>query len=136
MSQNRVALSTGASSGIGKALAENFAEHGYDVILSARSVEKMQAHAAELEKLFGIATHVIASDLESTAGAADLYDEVKRRGITLYALVNNAGFGTFGEFKDVSLDSQLAMMQLNMAALVTLAKLFLPDLLATRGKML
>jgi short-subunit dehydrogenase len=131
-----VALITGASSGIGKALADNFAAAGYDVILSARSVAKMQAHAAELQQRFNIATHVIAADLESPDGAAQLHAEVKRRGLTLTVLVNNAGYGTFGEFKDVSLESQLGMMQLNMASLVTLAKLFLPDLIVKRGRML
>jgi short-subunit dehydrogenase len=137
MTQNhRVALITGASSGIGKALAENFAEHGYDVVLAARSVAKMEVQAAELQKRFGITALVIASDLESPTGAAKLHAEIKRRGITLSALANNAGYGTFSEFKDASLDTQLAMMQLNMTALVTLAKLFLPDLLATKGKML
>lgn len=131
-----VALITGASSGIGKALADNFAEHGYDVILSARSVAKMEAHAAELQIRFGITAHVIPADLESPTGAADLHAEVKRRGLTLSALVNNAGYGTFGEFKDTTLASQLGMMQLNMTSLVTLTHLFLPDLLATKGKIL
>ena len=97
---------------------------------------KMEAHAADLEKRFGITAHVIASDLESPTAAGELHAEVKRRGITLTALANNAGYGTFGEFKDAALDSQLAMMQLNMTSLVALAKLFLPDLLATKGKML
>lgn len=132
----RFALITGASSGIGRALAETFAEHGYDVILSARNVEKMAAHAADLEKWFGIAALVIAADLESPTGAEKLHAEIKRRGIMLTALVNNAGYGTFGEFKDMRLDSQLAMMQLNMTSLVALTGLFLPDLVATKGKML
>jgi short-subunit dehydrogenase len=137
MNQNRpVALITGASSGIGKALAENFAEYGYDVVLSARSVDKLQAVAGELQKQFGILAHVIAADLESAGGAVELHAEVKRRGLTLSALANNAGYGTFGEFKDMSLDSQLGMMQLNMTSLVALAHLFLPDLVATKGKML
>jgi short-subunit dehydrogenase len=137
MIQNRpVALVTGASSGIGKALVENFAEHGYDVVLSARSVAKMEAVAGDIQKRFGIRAHVIAADLESAGGAAGLHAEVKRRSLTLSALANNAGYGTFGEFKDVSLNSQLGMMQLNMTSLVALAHLFLPDLLATKGKML
>lgn len=131
-----VALITGASSGIGKALADNFAESGYDVILAARSIEKMRAHADYLQKRFGITAHVIAADLESPTGAAELHAEIKRRGLTLNALVNNAGYGTFGEFKDMSLESQLGMMQLNTTSLVALAKLFLPDLIATNGKML
>src|SRR5262245_31855029 len=128
----RIALVTGASSGIGKALAENFAEHGYDVVLSSRSFAKMEAHATELAKRFGISAHVIAADLESPNGATELHAEIKRRGITLSALANNAGYGTFGEFKAASFDSQLGMMQLNMMSLVALAKLFLPDLLATK----
>jgi short-subunit dehydrogenase len=137
MTQNHpVALITGASSGIGKALAENFAEHGYDVILAARSVAKMEAQAAELQKRFGVTATVIASDLELPTGAAELHAEIKCRGVTLSALANNAGYGTFGEFKDAALDTQLAMMQLNMTSVVALAKLFLPDLLATKGKML
>jgi hypothetical protein len=131
-----IALITGASSGIGRALVDNFAEHGYDIILSARSVAKMEAHAAILQTRFGINTHVIAADLESPTGAAELHSEIKRRGLTLSALVNNAGYGTFGEFKDMPLDSQLGMMQLNMTSLVALTKLFLPDLLATKGKIL
>jgi uncharacterized protein len=132
----RFALITGASSGIGRALADNFAAAGYDVILSARSAAKMEAHAAELQKRFGINALVIPADLESLAGAAELYADVKRRGITLSALVNNAGFGTFGLFQDMSLESQLAMMQLNMTSLVALARLFLADLLTSDGKML
>jgi short-subunit dehydrogenase len=137
MRQNRpVALITGASSGIGKALAANFAEFGYDLVLSARSVAKLEAVAGELQQRFGIAAHVLPADLESAGGAAELHAEVKRRGFTLSALVNNAGYGTFGEFKDLQLDSQLGMMQLNMTSLVALAHLFLSDLLATKGKML
>jgi uncharacterized protein len=134
--KHRVALITGASSGIGKALAENFAEHGYDVVLAARSVAKMEVQAAELQKRFGVSALVIASDLESHDSAGKLYAEIKRRGLTLSALANNAGYGTYGEFKDAAIDTQLAMMQLNMTTVVALTKLFLPDLLSTKGKIL
>jgi short-subunit dehydrogenase len=130
------ALITGASSGIGRALTNEFAEHGYNVILSARSAEKMQAHAADLDRRFGITALVIPADLESPTGAAELHAEIKRRGITLTALVNNAGYGIFGQFKDAALDTQLAMMQLNMTSLVALTHLFLPDLIASHGKIL
>jgi short-subunit dehydrogenase len=65
-----------------------------------------------------------------------LHAEVQRRDITLHVLVNNAGYGSFGEFKDASLDDELTMMQVNMQALVALSKLFLPDLLVNRGKIL
>lgn len=130
------ALITGASSGIGKALAPVFAKEGYHLVLAARGVAKMQALATELEQRHNITVTVIAADLEANDGAAALHAEIKRRGITLGALVNNAGYGTFGEFKDCALASQLAMMQLNMGAVVALTSLFLPDLLATRGKIM
>jgi short-subunit dehydrogenase len=132
----KTALITGASSGIGKALAENFAKDGYDLILAARSVSKMQIQAADLQSRFKITATVIGADLETNDGAAKLHAEVKARGVTLSALVNNAGYGTFGEFKDSALGPELAMMQLNMNTVVSLSKLFLPDLLATRGKLL
>ncbi|MFM2304854.1 MAG: hypothetical protein RLZZ135_2266 [Cyanobacteriota bacterium] len=137
MSNNRkIALITGASSGIGKALAENFAKDGYDVILAARSVSTMESQAADLTERYNITATVIAADLESSDGATNLYKEIENRGFILSALANNAGYGTFGEFKDSTLQSELAMMQINMTAIVVLTKLFLPDLLATNGKII
>ena len=133
---HKTVLITGASSGIGKALAHQFAQDGYQLVLAARSVAKMQALADELQRQFKVNVTVIGADLETHAGAARLHTDIKARGIVLRALVNNAGYGTFGEFKDSSLASELAMMQLNMNTVVALTKLFLPDLLATRGKIL
>lgn len=132
----RTALITGASSGIGEALAEQFARDGYQLVLAARSVEKMEALARDLRQRHGTAVTVIGADLESAEGAARLHADVRARGLVLSALVNNAGYGMFGEFKESELGGELAMMQLNMAAVVGLTKLFLPDLLATRGKIL
>jgi hypothetical protein len=133
---HKTALITGASSGIGKALAHHFAKDGYQLVLAARGVAKMQALADDLQKNFKVAVTVIGADLETNGGAAQLHADVKARGIVLSALVNNAGYGAFGEFKDAELASELAMMQLNMNTVVVLTKLFLPDLLATRGKIL
>lgn len=132
----KTVLITGASSGIGKALAHHFAKDGYQLVLAARGVAKMQALADDLQKQFKVAVNVIGADLETNDGAAKLHADVKARGITLSALVNNAGYGSFGEFKDAALASELAMMQLNMNTVVVLTKLFLPDLLATQGKIL
>ncbi len=133
---NKTALITGASSGIGYALAENFAADGYNVVLAARSVAKLQALADKLQTRFGITATVIAADLETAHGAQQLQAEIKRRKIVISALANNAGYGSFGEFKDSSLDTELAMMQLNMLTLVALTKLCMPDLIATKGKVL
>jgi short-subunit dehydrogenase len=133
---NKTALITGASSGIGMALAHQFAQDGYQLVLAARSVAKMQALADELQRKFKVSVTVIGADLETHDGAARLHADIKARGIVLSALANNAGYGAFGEFKDSALRSELAMMQLNMNTVVVLTKLFLPDLLATRGKIL
>ena len=133
---HKTALITGASSGIGKALAHEFAQAGYHLVLAARGVARMQAQADELQQRFKVVVTVIGADLETDDGAARLHGEVKARGIVLSALVNNAGYGAFGEFKGSALAPELAMMQLNMNTVVVLTKLFMPDLLATRGKIL
>ncbi|MEN9314711.1 MAG: hypothetical protein RIS35_1104 [Pseudomonadota bacterium] len=133
---HRTALITGASSGIGKALAHQFAQDGYQLVLAARGMARMQALADQLQQKFEISVAVIGADLETSDGAARLHADIKARGIVLSALVNNAGYGAFGEFKDSALTSEVAMMQLNMNTVVVLTKLFLPDLLATRGKIL
>lgn len=130
------ALITGASSGIGKALADEFAKDGYHLVLAARSVDKLEALADVIRQQHGVSVTVIKADLESNAGAKDLHAAIKAKQITLTALVNNAGYGLFNEFKDSDLDATLAMMQLNMTALVTLSRLFLPDLISTRGKLM
>jgi short-subunit dehydrogenase len=129
-------LVTGASSGIGAGLAARFAAEGYRVVLAARSVDKMQALAKTLQERHRVEVHVIRADLEAPDGAQRLHAELQQRGWTLDVLVNNAGYGHFGEFRDSPLDKELAMMQLNMASLVALSKLFLPDLIARRGKIL
>lgn len=132
----KVALITGASSGIGKALASEFAREGYELVLTARRLGSLSEIASQLTTEFGIAVSVYAIDLQAMDGASRLYEVVKDAGLTIDVLVNNAGFGNFGEFKDTSLDTELAMMQLNMSSLVSLTKLFMPDLLANKGKIL
>lgn len=132
----KTALITGASSGIGKALAIEFAKDGYDVILVARNVNKLQALAEYLHKQFNSKALAIAADLQTDSGAVQLHADVKARGITIHALANNAGYGLFGEFQQSPLQPELAMMQLNMNTVVVLTKLFMPDLLATKGKIL
>lgn len=132
----KTVLVTGASSGIGKALAEQFAKDGYHVVLTARSQEALEAIANDLRTRYKVFATVLVADLETQEGAKKLHQQVKAKGITLSALVNNAGYGVYGEFKDTELAPDLAMMQLNMTSLVSLTKLFLPDLLDTEGKLL
>jgi short-subunit dehydrogenase len=132
----RTALITGASSGIGRALADCFAADGWNVVLAARSVAKMEALASELTARHGVTATVIGADLAAPEGARGLHAEIERRGIAVDALVANAGAGTYGDIRDGDLAKDLATIQLNITAVVTLARLFLPELLARRGKIL
>lgn len=132
----KTALITGASSGIGKALASEFAKAGYDLVLAARGTAKMQELADELQRLHSIKVTVLGADLETQDGATKLHADIKARNINITALVNNAGYGAFGEFKASDLPTELAMMQLNMNTVVVLTKLFMPDLIAARGQIL
>jgi len=132
----QTALITGASSGIGKALAIRFAEAGHDVVLAARGVERMEALAAELKTRFPVSVTVIGVDLEAPDGAGRLHAEVSSRRLAVGILVNNAGYGVFGEFTDGKLAPQLGMIQLNVVSLVALTKLFLPGIIAARGKIM
>src|SRR5688572_20891681 len=121
----QVALITGASSGIGLDLAKIFAEAKFDLVLVARNEEALRALAGEVEQKHGVRAHVLAKDLSKTASAQEIFDELKARDIAVEVLVNNAGFGTHGPFSRTDLDQEVAMIQVNVIALVQLTRLFL-----------
>ncbi len=137
MQSGKTALITGASSGIGLELTRLFARDGYDLVLVARSQQQLQQLASELHEKFGITVKVIVKDL-SVAGAPDeIFTELQQENVTVDALVNNAGYATYGLFSELDLDNELRMMQVNMVALTHLTKLFLPGVLKNhRGKIL
>jgi len=120
-------LITGASMGIGRELAREFASHGHDVILVARSTDKLNEVAKELTQKFGITAHVISKDLLAPHACEDLYQEIKNKNLNVEILVNNAGFGLYGEFSDTNLNTEQNMIALNITALVTLTKLFIQN---------
>jgi uncharacterized protein len=132
----RTALVTGASSGIGRSLAGQFARAGFNLVLAARSADKLSAIAEQLARAHGVKAATLRADLETPDGARRLHADVKALDITLDALVNNAGYGVFGEFKASALDTEIKMMQLNMTSVTVLSKLFLPGLLVRRGTLL
>jgi uncharacterized protein len=131
----RVAVVTGASSGIGEALAAALASQGTHVVLVARTVERLEALRARLEASGGRAT-VLAADLSAPGAAQAVFDEVQRRELPVDTLVNNAGFGFFGPFEAEGPSHLGEMLQVNVVALAELTRLFVPSLLARRGAVL
>lgn len=125
-------LITGASSGIGKALAETFAADGSRLILVARSHDKLEALAADLKTRHGIDVLVISQDLSCAGAAVEVFRKIREAGWPVDVLVNNAGFGEHGRFQDISIERQLAMVQLNVGALLDLTHLVLPQMIERR----
>ena len=129
----KTALVTGASSGIGETFARELAKKGHDLVLVARSQDKLERLSTELSDRYQIKTEIIAQDLTETSAGRILFDAVEAKGITVDLLINNAGFGDYGAFSDRPLDKQMAMIQLNIAAVVELTGLFLPPMQQRRN---
>ncbi len=131
------ALVTGASGGLGRAFAELFAADGWKPILVSRDAERLNVVAADLKARFGVEAPVIAADLARPGSAQGLYDRVRASGIAVDALVNNAGFATYGLFADLPLEGEREEVMLNVVALTELTKLFLGPMLARkRGRIM
>jgi short-subunit dehydrogenase len=123
------ALVTGASSGIGKAIAEELAAGGTNLVLVARRKSRL----LELQRQLGnVDVKILAADLEARGASQDIYNFVGAAGVNISVLINNAGFGDYGEFRDLNLDRQLAMVEVNCAAVVALTRLFLPAMIERR----
>lgn len=115
------ALITGASSGIGAAMAKIMSDQGYDLILVARRKDKLESLKEELKT----EVQIITMDISSTFNCMKLYNRVKKQDIDI--LINNAGFGIFGAFDKTPLDKELDMIDLNIKTVHILTKLFLQD---------
>jgi short-subunit dehydrogenase len=126
----RYAVVTGASTGIGRAFAALFAADGWTPILVARNEERLSAVAEALRGEHGTEAQVVALDLGVPDAAQRLFDEVRARGIEVEALVNNAGFATYGKFAETSLAEETEEINLNILTLTQLTKLFLQPMLA------
>jgi uncharacterized protein len=130
MTANRkTALITGASGGIGEALARTMAQHGYNLILVARTMGKLEALGAELSAKNGIEAISIASDLSTFDASEKLMTELETRKLNVDVLVNNAGFGEYGEFATGDPVKQQQMISLNILTLTMLTRHLLPQML-------
>ena len=124
--RNGTTLITGASAGIGAELARVFAANGHDLVLVARSADKLEALAAELENAHGITATVLPGDLGHSDACETIYLEVDRAGIEVDILVNNAGLLYRGPFLDTPSSDHLKLLQLNIVALTEMTHYFLP----------
>lgn len=131
------ALITGASRGIGAAFAQALAEQQYDLILSARSQSELQAVGDALSARYGIAVRYLVQDLSQPGASQAIFNQVQAWGISVDLLINNAGFGDYGEFISRDLAKFQVMLQVNITALVELTYLFLQQMQAQgRGQIL
>jgi len=125
-------LITGASGGLGYEFAKLLARDHHNLVLVARSGDKLAQVAAELQA-HGVTVKTIALDLTTAPAPKFLFDQLQRDGVTIDILINNAGFGAFGEFTQMPEEEILGQIQLNITALTELTRLFLPPMVEHRS---
>jgi short-subunit dehydrogenase len=124
----KVTLITGATSGIGEALAHQLAGRRHHLLLVARNEQKLLTLCNELSQKNGIEADYIVADLSKPDAADAIFEESQRRNLSVSLLVNNAGIGSSGEFVTNDLQSEMDMLQLNNSSMVALCRLFLPEM--------
>ena len=124
----KTALITGASAGIGETFAQELAQKPMNLVLVARSEEKLELLAQKLRAQYKVNVDIIVQDLTAPNAAKDVFDKVNQKGITIDLLVNNAGFGDYGDFAERDGEKQIKIVQLNILALVDLTHRFLPGM--------
>jgi uncharacterized protein len=128
--QGEWALITGASAGIGTALARELAAGGTNLVLTARRRDRLAGLAAELSAKHDIRTLVCVADLAQPLGPQQIFSFTEEKNIAIDLLVNNAGFGAYGDFHKARLDRLIEMTQVNVTAVVHMTHLFLPGMIA------
>ncbi len=133
----RFTLITGASTGIGKALAHISAENGRDLVLLARSPDKLETLGKTLHDEHGVSVEIVVQDLATGNAVETTRRKLEERGLEIGTLVNNAGFGNLAAFHETDLDMQLSMLRLNIEAVTELTHRLLPPMIARgRGQIL
>ena len=125
------ALVTGASAGIGVALARELARHGAKLILTARRRERLELLAAEFAAQ-GVETRIVVADLNDPAAPQQIYDATEGAGLTVDILINNAGLGLYGAFQSSPPEQEFSMVRVNCETVVRLSRLFVPRMVERR----
>jgi uncharacterized protein len=133
MPDEKNALITGGSGGIGLELARILGRHGYDLIIVSKNQQKLVNAAEEIRRESDIRITTMAADLANPSVPLEIYSQIAAKGISIDILINNAGFGTYGNFYKTGLAVQLEMIQLNIMSLTQLTHLFLPQMI-DRGR--
>lgn len=127
---NKTVLITGASSGIGKALAHQFAADGFEIVGVARNGEKLNEISSEIRRAHGVEMNIVVKDLAHDGAAQELYNEVKDLNKTINVLVNDAGVGQRGLFTEISPEKYSELIHLNVISLTHLTRLYLAEMVA------
>jgi len=127
--RTETALITGAASGIGLALAQEFAKHGHNLILTSRVRSELREVAGELTSKYKVEVGTIAADLQDPNGPELLFDAICREAVLIDILVNNAGLGFRGKFWEIPIDNQMSIVRVNIEAVVRMTHLFLPQMI-------
>jgi uncharacterized protein len=130
--RDKWALVTGASAGIGKALAEELASGGTHLLLTARRGDRLQELAKQLRSKHKVNAEIFEADLAKPSAPEEVFQFTKEKGIAIELLINNAGFGQYGELPSVEPRRLLDMVQVNCSAVLHLTRLFLPEMVARK----
>jgi short-subunit dehydrogenase len=134
---SKTVLITGGSKGIGFELAKLFAQDRYHIILVARKLDELEVAAMELRNNYGVEVRAVAKDLSNSTASEDIVRELQNDEIKIDVLVNNAGFGGYGNFWERDMQADIDMIEVNIASLVRLSRLLIPQMVKNgEGKIL
>ena len=120
---------TGGASGLGKEFAKTYAKDGYSLLLADIDGDGLMVTASEIQSQYGVEVIALVKDVSQISFAQEVYDFTKEKNLTVFGLVNNAGFGVFGNFSETNLNAELTMAGLHVTTPIALTKLFLKEML-------